>query len=347
MEQINYDKSSLKKWYEKNHAVSDILIDWIKENTKGNYRFYEGLMHTYISASKLVNLKYVVNRKEYPELFSSYFPVVEWIRKSIRGITISANNQNKIIAYWLLCGDMYNELVDRVIMRIEESKNRKEIFALKNLMIDFISTSIRNGIKDPNEWAQFFSGDKNIEIDFKRQNIIVDKIIAKSYATSETTEVVNTTTKQSKTYSPSLNSDNTDTTDINDIDIKEDYNYLSNFIDDSYNKAERIAALTFLLKKGAGTYLKKGVNIAFDKHFHAIIEAPNKKGKKLALLAYFCFEVAKRVGLASKTKDKDDFKISWKFFQTLFEENGFATCKRDWKNNGLPLGYEEIDDLFV
>lgn len=161
------DKESLEVWYQANKITADRIINDLRKQT------YEAVMHIYAYTSRLLQLEHIVSQKDFPHLFSNHYTRVGDSISGIMALLIGEWNINigkktidNTLSYWLACGNLYETLISKIIIKEQDAKERLLQNDFAELQQQLVVTSIANNIKPKKEWNFFFKIEKpkdNIE----------------------------------------------------------------------------------------------------------------------------------------------------------------------------------------
>ncbi|SFG71565.1 DUF6043 family protein [Prevotella sp. KH2C16] len=145
-------------WYQASKITADRIINDLKKQS------FEAVMHLYAYTAKSLKLEYIVSQQGYPFLFSNnYTRVGDTLAAAITFLMSEGNMSfaspdrvRKTLKYWLVCGNLYETLVSKVIIKASEAKERIELNGFSDLKQQLVGTSILNGIKTQHDWDRFF-----------------------------------------------------------------------------------------------------------------------------------------------------------------------------------------------
>lgn len=304
-------------------------------------------------------------------------------KKSKRNIRFGRNTIVKTLKYWLICGKLYEVLAVKMQFAYYNTfdDNKRNLFM--SMIRQLIVTSMQNGIMSQKDWESFKGEDNSVQVIFlprtanknsqgkksesdsnynsnERQhidigefnlNITFNMFVQNNYWGSSGTEAPKYSNKErdalikgtraniylgKEATAPEYNHDL-----LSKVELSEAF-YIVGMTEN------QILALRILVGKGAGKYLEKGIGVLYDNTFHIL---KGKKGTIItkALVAYYFSLISDKLKLYKYKSEQDTRKkkrISWKYFQYLTEEEGYALCKRDWVENGGPGGKENVIELF-
>lgn len=151
------DRQLMVDWYLANKVAADRIINDLRKQT------YEAVMHMYAYTAKLLQLEYVVSQQDFPHLFSNHYTRVGDNFSGIMALLISEWNINigkktidNTLSYWLTSGNLYETLVSKIIIKVEDAKDRLLKNGYTNLKELLIETSMQNNIKSQGDWNHFF-----------------------------------------------------------------------------------------------------------------------------------------------------------------------------------------------
>ena len=145
-------------WYQANKITADRIINDLKKQS------FEAVMHLYAYTAKSLKLEHIVSQRDFPILFSNnYTRVGDTIVTAIVFLLSEGNINflcpNRIkntLRYWLFCGNLYETIVSKIIVKTDEARERLEKNAYSDLQQQLVETSMRNGIKTQDDWNRFF-----------------------------------------------------------------------------------------------------------------------------------------------------------------------------------------------
>ena len=145
-------------WYQTNKITADRIINDLKKQS------FEAVMHLYAYTAKSLKLEHIVSQRDFPILFSNnYTRVGDTIVTAIVFLFsegnmsfIRLNRIKNTLKYWLFCGNLYETIVSKIIVKTDEARERLEKNAYSDLQQQLVETSMRNGIKTQDDWNRFF-----------------------------------------------------------------------------------------------------------------------------------------------------------------------------------------------
>ena len=145
-------------WYQTNKITADRIINDLKKQS------FEAVMHLYAYTAKSLKLEHIVSQRDFPILFSNnYTRVGDTIVTAIVFLLsegnmsfIRLNRIKNTLKYWLFCGNLYETIVSKIIVKTDEARERLEKNAYSDLQQQLVETSMRNGIKTQDDWNRFF-----------------------------------------------------------------------------------------------------------------------------------------------------------------------------------------------
>ena len=145
-------------WYQANKITADRIINDLKKQS------FEAVMHLYAYTAKSLKLEHIVSQRDFPILFSNnYTRVGDTIVTAIVFLFsegnmsfIRLNRIKNTLKYWLFCGNLYETIVSKIIVKTDEARERLEKNAYSDLQQQLVETSMRNGIKTQDDWNRFF-----------------------------------------------------------------------------------------------------------------------------------------------------------------------------------------------
>ena len=145
-------------WYQANKITADRIINDLKKQS------FEAIMHLYAYTAKSLKLEHIVSQRDFPILFSNnYTRVGDTIVTAIVFLLsegnmsfIRLNRIKNTLKYWLFCGNLYETIVSKIIVKTDEARERLEKNAYSDLQQQLVETSMRNGIKTQDDWNRFF-----------------------------------------------------------------------------------------------------------------------------------------------------------------------------------------------
>lgn len=306
----NLNKEVLIDWYKDNKITADRIINDLRKKT------YEAMMHIYAYTVKQLHLEYVVSQQDFPTLFSNNYTRVDdtiiGIMALLIGewnITFNRDKVKMVLAYWLVCGNMYETLVSKIMIKAEEAKERTEQNGFLELKQCLVDTSIKNVIKIQKNWDVFFHvGDGPVA-----DSLVGGNNSSQISSPELQTEAVDN--NSSLILSPELQ---TKASDNN----------------------SRYIIPPELQTKAAQQILNKAISKGLcDNKYHWL--------KTQSLLAYFADFASKKLVL-SKAEQDGKKKTSWKPFEILFRTSGLSNCKNTYKNKTgrLPIDHEIVESIF-
>lgn len=158
-----YNKEKLVKWYNEHRNSADRVINDLAKQT------CEGIMHVYAYTAKFVGLEHVVSQQDFPTAFSNNYTRVGDTLSGIKAmllhewnIRLGKNTLENTLTYWLLCGNMYEVLVAKIITKSEDTRDRELKHTQEELANRLANSSIQNGIKTKKDWAHILSFEGSI-----------------------------------------------------------------------------------------------------------------------------------------------------------------------------------------
>ena len=148
-------------WYQTNKITADRIINDLKKQS------FEAVMHLYAYTAKSLKLEHIVSQRDFPILFSNnYTRVGDTIVTAIVFLLSEGNINflcpNRIkntLRYWLFCGNLYETIASKIIVKTDEARERLEKNSYSDLQQQLVETSMRNGIKTQDDWYRFFGLD--------------------------------------------------------------------------------------------------------------------------------------------------------------------------------------------
>lgn len=145
-------------WYQANKITADRIINDLKKQS------FEAVMHLYAYTAKSLKLEHIVSQRDFPILFSNnYTRVGDTIVTAIVFLFsegnmsfIRLNRIKNTLKYWLFCGNLYETIVSKIIVKTDEARERLEKNAYSDLQQQLVETSMRNDIKTQDDWNRFF-----------------------------------------------------------------------------------------------------------------------------------------------------------------------------------------------
>lgn len=152
------EEKILQQWYNANKITADRIINDLKKQS------FEAVMHLYAYTAKSLKLEHIVSQQDYPFLFSINYTRVGDTLAAAVSFLLSEGNMSfaspervrNALKYWLVCGNLYETLVSKVIIKASEAKERIEQNGFSDLKQRLIESSIQNGIKTQDNWNRFF-----------------------------------------------------------------------------------------------------------------------------------------------------------------------------------------------
>ena len=151
-------KVAFLTWYQANKITADRIINDLKKQS------FEAVMHLYAYTAKSLKLEHIVSQRDFPILFSNnYTRVGDTIVTAIVFLFsegnmsfIRLNRIKNTLKYWLFCGNLYETIVSKIIVKTDEARERLEKNSYSDLQQQLVETSMRNGIKTQDDWNRFF-----------------------------------------------------------------------------------------------------------------------------------------------------------------------------------------------
>ena len=151
-------KGDLQIWYQANKVTADRIINDLKKQS------FEAVMHLYAYTAKSLKLEHIVSQRDFPIQFSNnYTRVGDTIVTAIVFLFsegnmsfIRLNRIKNTLKYWLFCGNLYETIVSKIIVKTDEARERLEKNAYSDLQQQLVETSMRNDIKTQDDWNRFF-----------------------------------------------------------------------------------------------------------------------------------------------------------------------------------------------
>ena len=145
-------------WYQTNKITADRIINDLKKQS------FEAVMHLYAYTAKSLKLEHIVSQRDFPILFSNnYTRVGDTIVAAIVFLLsegnmsfIRLNRIKNTLKYWLFCGNLYETIVSKIIVKTDEARERLEKNSYSDLQQQLVETSVQNGIKKQHDWDRFF-----------------------------------------------------------------------------------------------------------------------------------------------------------------------------------------------
>ena len=151
-------KGDLLIWYQANKVTADRIINDLKKQS------LEAVMHLYAYTAKSLKLEHIVSQQDYPFLFSNNYTRVGDTIVTAIVFLLSEGNMNFLcpnrikntLKYWLFCGNLYETIVSKIIVKTDETRERLEKNSYSDLQQQLVETSVQNGIKKQHDWDRFF-----------------------------------------------------------------------------------------------------------------------------------------------------------------------------------------------
>lgn len=145
-------------WYQANKITADRIINDLKKQS------FEAVMHFYAYTAKSLKLEHIVSQKDFPILFSNNYTRVGDTLVAATVFLLSEGNMNFLcpnrikntLKYWLFCGNLYETIVSKIIVKTDETRERLEKNSYSDLQQQLVETSVQNGIKKQHDWDKFF-----------------------------------------------------------------------------------------------------------------------------------------------------------------------------------------------
>ena len=145
-------------WYQANKIMADRIINDLKKQS------FEAVMHFYAYTAKSLKLEHIVSQKDFPILFSNNYTRVGDTLVAATVFLLSEGNMNFLcpnrikntLKYWLFCGNLYETIVSKIIVKTDETRERLEKNSYSDLQQQLVETSVQNGIKKQHDWDKFF-----------------------------------------------------------------------------------------------------------------------------------------------------------------------------------------------
>ena len=145
-------------WYQANKITADRIINDLKKQS------FEAVMHFYAYTAKSLKLEHIVSQKDFPILFSNNYTRVGDTLVAATVFLLSEGNMNFLcpnrikntLKYWLFCGNLYETIVSKIIIKTDETRERLEKNSYSDLQQQLVETSVQNGIKKQHDWDRFF-----------------------------------------------------------------------------------------------------------------------------------------------------------------------------------------------
>ena len=121
-------------------------------------------MHLYAYTAKSLKLEHIVSQRNFPFLFSNNYTRVGDTIVTAIVFLLSEGNMNFLcpnrikntLKYWLFCGNLYETIVSKIIVKTDEARERLEKNSYSDLQQQLVETSVQNGIKKQHDWDRFF-----------------------------------------------------------------------------------------------------------------------------------------------------------------------------------------------
>ena len=151
-------KGDLLIWYQANKVTADRIINDLKKQS------LEAVMHLYAYTAKSLELEHIVSQRNFPILFSNNYTRVGDTIVTAIVFLLSEGNMNFLcpnrikntLKYWLFCGNLYETIVSKIIVKTDETRERLEKNSYSDLQQQLVETSVQNGIKKQHDWDKFF-----------------------------------------------------------------------------------------------------------------------------------------------------------------------------------------------
>ena len=151
-------KGDLLIWYQANKVTADRIINDLKKQS------FEAVMHLYAYTAKSLKLEHIVSQRNFPFLFSNNYTRVGDTIVTAIVFLLSEGNMNFLcpnrikntLKYWLFCGNLYETIVSKIIVKTDETRERLEKNSYSDLQQQLVETSVQNGIKKQYDWDRFF-----------------------------------------------------------------------------------------------------------------------------------------------------------------------------------------------
>lgn len=151
-------KGDLLIWYHANKVNADCIINDLKKQS------FEAVMHLYAYTAKSLKLEHIVSQRNFPFLFSNNYTRVGDTIVTAIVFLLSEGNMNFLcpnrikntLKYWLFCGNLYETIVSKIIVKTDEARERLEKNSYSDLQQQLVETSVQNGIKKQHDWDKFF-----------------------------------------------------------------------------------------------------------------------------------------------------------------------------------------------
>ena len=151
-------KGDLLIWYQANKVTADRIINDLKKQS------FEAVMHLYAYTAKSLKLEHIVSQRNFPFLFSNNYTRVGDTIVTAIVFLLSEGNMNFLcpnrikntLKYWLFCGNLYETIVSKIIVKTDEARERLEKNSYSDLQQQLVETSVQNGIKKQHDWDRFF-----------------------------------------------------------------------------------------------------------------------------------------------------------------------------------------------
>ena len=113
-------------------------------------------MHLYAYTSKSNGSENIVSQHDFPILFSNNYTRVGDTIVGAMVFLLHEGNMNffrygrikNTLSYWLVCGNLYETLVSKIVIKAEEAKERLEQNSFTDLKEQLIKTSIQKRHQD-------------------------------------------------------------------------------------------------------------------------------------------------------------------------------------------------------
>lgn len=111
-----------------------------------------------------MKLEHIVSQRNFPFLFSNNYTRVGDTIVTAIVFLLSEGNMNFLcpnrikntLKYWLFCGNLYETIVSKIIVKTDEARERLEKNSYSDLQQQLVETSVQNGIKKQHDWDKFF-----------------------------------------------------------------------------------------------------------------------------------------------------------------------------------------------
>ena len=145
-------------WYQANKITADRIINDLKKQS------FEAVMHLYAYTAKSLKLEHIVSQRDFPILFSNNYTRVGDTLVAATVFLLSEGNMNFLcpnrikntLKYWLFCGNLYETIVSKIIVKTDETRERLEKNSYSDLQQQLVETSVQNGIRKQHDWDKFF-----------------------------------------------------------------------------------------------------------------------------------------------------------------------------------------------